>query len=208
VFILANLPTVDFPSPLLTFLLLIVQVLFGLGFYNELVILALSLRMRNYQFKLFEADPASSTVIGNLSDMFMGTIYLSAIVATLLTLVTVATETIIPLVIILLLIPLWSVTTFFFALIQFSLAKIISRMKCETLNSIHKKIESLGIDKNFMDEKTRRAYNWLLDYYDRVKATRSSAMNIRSSLGFLNSLLLPLLAFVLTNLSEIIKLVP
>jgi hypothetical protein len=121
---------------------------------------------------------------------------------------TVATETLVPLVIILLLIPMWSVTTFFFALIQFALAKIISKKKYETLNSIHKKIESLSIDKNFMDDRTRQAYNWLLDYYDRVKATRSSAMNIRSTLGFLNSLLLPLLAFVLTNLSEIIKLVP
>ena len=207
VFILAYLPTIDFPSPLLTFLLLIVQVLFGLGFYNELEILALSLRMRNYQFKLFEADPASSTIIGDLSDMFMGTIYLSAIVAALLTLVTVATETLVPLVIILLLIPLWGVTTFFFALIQFSLAKIISRKKYETLINIHKKIESLGIDKNFMDDKTRLAYNWLLDYYDRVKATRISAMNVRSTLGFLNSLLLPLLAFVLTNLDEIAKLI-
>jgi len=207
VFILAYLPTIDFPSPVLTFLLLIVQVLCGLGFYNELVILALSLRMRNYQFKLFEADPASSTVIGDLSDIFMGTIYMSAIVAALLTLVTVATEILILLVIILLLIPLWGVTTFFFALIQFSLAKIISRKKYETLNNIHKKIESLSIGQNFMDEKTRQAYNWLLDYYDRVKATRSSAMNIRSTLGFLNSLLLPLLAFVLTNLDEIAKLV-
>jgi hypothetical protein len=208
VFILAYLPTIDFPSPILMFLLLIIQVFFSLGFYNELVILALSLRMQNYQFKLFEADPASSTVIGNLSDMFMGTIYMSAIVAVLLTLMTVATETLVPLVIILLLIPMWSVTTFFFALIQFALAKIISRKKYETLNNIHKKIESLGIDKNFMDEKTRQAYNWLLDYYDRVKATRSTAMNIRSSLGFLNSLLLPLLAFVLTNLDEIAKLIP
>lgn len=204
VYLLAYLPTVDFPTPGLLILLLIVQVFFAMGFYNELVFLTLLSRMQNYQFDLFESDPADSTVIGNLSSMFMGTIYLSAVISTLLTLVAVATQNFTPLAIFLILIPLWSVTTFFFVLIQFSLAKIITKKKDETLNSIHKKIESLKIGQNFMDEKTREAFNWWLDYYKKVKQTRNSAMNPGSTLGFLNSLLLPLLTFVLTNLGTLL----
>ena len=200
VYLLAYLPTVDFPAPGLLILLLIVQVFFAMGFYNELVFLSLLSRIQNYQFDLFESDPADSTVIGNLSSMFMGTIYLSAVISALLTLVVVATKTFTPLVIFLLLIPLWGVTTFFFVMIQLSLAKVITKKKDETLNSIHKKIESLKIGQNFMDEKTREAFNWWLDYYKKVKQTRNSAMNPGSTLGFLNSLLLPLLTFVLTNL--------
>ena len=201
VYLLAYLPTVDFPTPGLLILLLIVQIFFGMGFYNELVFLSLLSRMRNYQFDLFESDPADSTVIGNLSGMFMGTIYLSAVVSALLTLVVVGTKTFITLTIFLLLIPLWSITSFFFVLIQLSLAKIITKKKDETLNNIHKKMDTLKIGQNFMDEKTREAFNWWMDYYKKVKGTRNSAMNPGSTLGFLNSLLLPLLTFVLTNLN-------
>jgi hypothetical protein len=156
VYLLAYLPTVDFPTPGLLILLLIVQIFFGMGFYNELVFLTLLSRIQNYQFDLFESDPANSTVIGNLSGMYMGTIYLSAIVASLLTLVSVATKSFTPLVIFLLLVPLWGVTTFFFAVIQSSLAKIITKKKNETLNSIHKKIDSLNIGQNFMMKKLGR----------------------------------------------------
>jgi hypothetical protein len=204
VYLLAYLPTVDFPTLGLLILLLIVQVFFGMGFYNELVFLSLLSRMQNYQFDLFESDPANSTVIGNLSGMFMGTIYLSAVVSVLLTLVVVGTRTFTTLTIFLLLIPLWCVTSFFFIMIQLALAKIIARKKDETLNNIHKKMDSLQIGQNFMDEKTREAFNWWMDYYKRVKETRNSAMNPGSTLGFLNSLLLPLLTFALTNLNTFV----
>jgi hypothetical protein len=134
----------------------------------------------------------------------MGTIYLSAVVSALLTLVVVATKTFLTLTIFLLLIPLWGVTSFFFVMIQLSLAKIITKKKDETLNNIHKKMDSLKIGQNFMDEKTREAFNWWMDYYKKVKGTRNSAMNPGSTLGFLNSLLLPLLTFALTNLNTFV----
>jgi hypothetical protein len=46
-----------------------------------------------------------------------------------------------------------------------------------------------------------------MDYHDRIKSTADSALNFRSSLNFLNSLLLPVLAFVFTNLDKVTTLI-
>jgi len=204
---LALLTTGKFPNAGLTLAIALIQALFGLSFYNEMVFLSLPLRMRRYKFKLYAADPASSTLIGHLSNMFMTTVYLSALLVTILTFIAIATGSLFPAVIFLLLIPLWGIITVVFAIVQYSLAKIISDAKNETLNGIHTQIESLRIDDTYANADSRQTYNWLLDYYDRVKTMRSSAMNIRSTLGFLNSLLLPLLAFVLANFDKIIDLI-
>ncbi len=45
-----------------------------------------------------------------------------------------------------------------------------------------------------------------MDYHDRVKATRNSVLNLRAGLNFLNSLLIPLLAFILANLEKVLDL--
>jgi hypothetical protein len=164
--------------------------------------------MRIYKLKLYSADPASSTIIGHLSNMFMTTVYLSALLVTILTVIAIATGSLFPAVTFLLLVPLWGTITFVFVTIQYSLAHIISNGKNETLNTIHAQIERLRIDENYSNNDARQTYNWLLDYYDRVRATRGSAMNIRSTLGFLNSLLLPLLAFVLANFDRLLELIP
>ena len=50
------------------------------------------------------------------------------------------------------------------------------------------------------------AMNRLMDYHDRVRATRNSALDLRTSLSFLNSLLLPLIAFILANLDSLVEL--
>jgi hypothetical protein len=44
----------------------------------------------------------------------------------------------------------------------------------------------------------------LMDYHDRISNTPNSALNLRSSLNFLNSLLLPVLAFLIGNLKDVI----
>jgi hypothetical protein len=44
-----------------------------------------------------------------------------------------------------------------------------------------------------------------MDYHDRIEATPNSALNFRSGLNFLNSLLLPVLAFLIGNLKDVIS---
>ena len=48
--------------------------------------------------------------------------------------------------------------------------------------------------------------NKLLDYHDRIAATRNSALNLRAGLNFINSLLLPVIALLLANLEKILAL--
>ena len=43
-----------------------------------------------------------------------------------------------------------------------------------------------------------------MDYHDRIKSTPNSALNMRVSLNFLNSLILPILAFVITNYADMV----
>jgi hypothetical protein len=45
----------------------------------------------------------------------------------------------------------------------------------------------------------------LMDYHDRIRDTPNSALNFRAGLNFLNSLLLPILAFVAANLRDVVN---
>jgi len=58
-----------------------------------------------------------------------------------------------------------------------------------------------------MPSKDEREYlTWLFDYHERVKATPNSSIDLKSGIGFLNSLLLPVIAFILGNIDTILKL--
>jgi hypothetical protein len=86
------------------------------------------------------------------------------------------------------------------------MAKIITRAKWKKLNEIQAQIEKLEVEENIVEKETMEAVNRLMDYHDRIRATRNSALDLRAGLNFLNSLLLPLLAFLLGNLKEVLKL--
>ena len=79
----------------------------------------------------------------------------------------------------------------FFATNQIALGKIISRAKWKTLNEIQAQIEKLRAQEDIPGEKTLEHLGKLMDYHDRIKATRGSALDVGASLRFLNSLLLP-----------------
>jgi hypothetical protein len=46
----------------------------------------------------------------------------------------------------------------------------------------------------------------LMDYHDRIMGARSLALDVRTGLNLLNSLLLPLLAFLVSNLRNVLAL--
>jgi hypothetical protein len=100
----------------------------------------------------------------------------------------------------------WGLLAVLFVIIQAALSKIIARAKWKTLNEIQSQIERLRSQEEIPSEKTLAHLSQLMDYHDRVKATRNSALDLRSGLSFINSLLLPLLAFLLANLGEIVTL--
>jgi hypothetical protein len=179
---------------------------FALSFlYQFLLVILLSSSLRRYDLKLFAADPSSSELISRLSFILSLGIYLVASYASIATL-SAAPTGFIPAAGIILISVLWLPLIFIFILNQTSLSSIIRRAKWKTLKEIQAKVETLQAKRNFEDKETMDSINRLMDYHDRVKATRDSALDFRAYLNFLNSLLLPLLAFVLGNLNTILTL--
>jgi hypothetical protein len=173
--------------------------------YLVLIAVLLSARLRQYDLKLFAADPSSSELIIRLSSVLGSIVYFVAILAAYTTLISALIGQLLPLGIIVALV-LWLPIIALFILNQTSLSRIIRRAKWKTLNEAQAKIEKLRASKSFGSPKTMDAINKLMDYHDRVKATRDSALDFRTYLSLFNSLLLPLLAFILGNIDLVLKL--
>ena len=88
---------------------------------------------------------------------------------------------------------------------QYHLSDLITRAKWKLLNELQTKIEMLSEGEEIPDKDTLDRLSKLMDYHDRIKATPNSALNLRVSLNFLNSLLLPILAFILANFSDVVN---
>jgi len=174
--------------------------------YYLFLYLTLPARLSRYQFKLYAADPSSSEVIDHLSDMLNNVVYIAAVLAAIATLASVLFGLVTLTHIIRLVLTGWGPLIALFVINQYTLAKIITKAKWKKLSEIQAKIETLEAEEDIPSEKTLAHLGKLMDYHDRIKATRNSALDLRAGLNFLNSLLLPLLAFVLANLKEVLKL--
>lgn len=184
----------------------IILSMFSVAFvYIFFAVVLLSAKLRRYDLKLFSSDPSSSEILSRLSSELNFVIYFVAFYAAVLTLIS-AWIKVPPSFVIVLVVFLWIPITAMFALNQTSLSSIIRRVKWKTLNEIQMKVEKLQTSKNFGNQETMDAIKRLMDYHDRVKATRDSALDFRTYLSFINSLLLPLLAFLIGNLDLVLSL--
>jgi hypothetical protein len=175
-------------------------------YYYVFLFVAFPVRLSRYQFKLYMANPSSSEVINRLSEVLSYFVYITAALVAIGTLVFVFFGVVTLPNIVLLVLGGWGPLVALFLANQYALAKIITRAKWEKLNELQAKIEKLETEENIADKQTMEAVNRLMDYYDRIKATPNSALDLRTGLNFLNSLLLPLFAFVLTNLDKVLEL--
>jgi len=189
------------------FWLIILNMFNGAFFYQGFMVLLLPAMLRRYDLKLFAADPATSELLSRLSRELGSFLYFVAVYSAFSTFVMLALRA--PLTIgVFGVLFLWLPIIAMFVLNQTSLSSLVRRAKWKTLNEVQAKIEKLRVSKSFGSPKTMDAINKLMDYHDRVKATRNSAINSDAILGFINSLLLPLLAFLLGNLDKLIALLP
>ena len=175
--------------------------------YLFLMTILLSARLRRYELKLFAADPSSSKLISRLSSELGQVIYIVAVYA-IIGLISIGfVFGVVDLYVVIAQLLLgWLPIIALFILIQTSLSSIIRRAKWKTLNEIQSQVEELRATNNLKDKETMEAINRLMDFHDRVKATRNSAIDSRTILNFINSLLLPLLAFLLGNLDKVLLL--
>ena len=184
----------------------IVLSMFSTAFvYLLLGVVLLSAILRRYELRLFAADPSSSELVSRLSSELSFVVYFFAVYAAIITFLF-TWSGFLPSFVIIIMPGLWLPIIVLFILDQTSLSSIIRRAKWKTLNEIQTKVEKLQATENFAEKETIDSINRLLDYHDRVKATRNSAVNLGTALNFINSLLLPLIAFILGNLDLVLKL--
>jgi len=66
------------------------------------------------------------------------------------------------------------------------------------------KIEKLQAREEIPSEETLKHIRALIDYHDYVKSRRNSTFDIQTGLNFLNSLVFPVIGFLLGNRKEIL----
>jgi hypothetical protein len=190
-------------GPMLAFVLSFV--FYGAMIYYAILFYTLPNRLSRYHFKLYEPDPSSSALIHHLSNAFMHALYLFAFYAAITTVLT-AMEGLLVSVNMVRLVGWWAILTTLFVVFQYCLSRITTAGKYKSLGEVQTRIEQLLSKMDPEDKEAREGINWLMDYHDRIKSAPNSALHFRAILEFVNSLILPLLAFVLAHLKEIVSL--
>ena len=163
--------------------------------------------LNRYHFDLYTLDPSSSEVVGQLSRLLTFILYATMAYIVQLTIGLSYVEVLTaktPVSGFIFSAFVWAPTISLYASGQFHLSNIISRAKWKTLNEVQTKIEELNEAGKIPDKDTLERLDKLMNYHDRIRDTPNSALNFRAGLNFLNSLLLPVVAFVVANFKDVI----
>jgi hypothetical protein len=180
------------------------------GYYLYPFYLMFPPQLHRYHFDLYTPDPSSSEVVGRLSRLLSFILYVTMgyIIQLMIGLGAfdiLSEQTLLPGFLITLVVV--SPMVIMYAAGQYHLSDVIVRAKWKMLNEVQEKIEKLSGGKEIPDKDGLDRLSKLMDYHDRIKSTPNSALNFRASLNFLNSLLLPILAFILANLDKVMDVI-
>jgi hypothetical protein len=189
---------------LIAFLPLFIQM--GLLFYDFFRALSMPLRIQRYQFKLYQVDPASSDIIARLAGLFTAFIFLIAVIVGILSLLLGVFNPLPLYGSIFVLAVAWLPLFLAFGVTQRALRQIIKQGKQKALNEIQAKVEKLQAREEIPGEETLKHIRALIDYHDYIKSRRDSTLDLRAGLNFLNSLLFPVVGFLLGNLRELVSI--
>jgi hypothetical protein len=193
-------------GPFVTVILSCIQAVW-VGYYLIPFYLNFPLRLNRYQFDIFTLVPSSSELVGRLSRLLSYAFYVTMAYIVQLTfglsfVGVLTTETPVPGLLVSALV--WVPAVIMYISGQLDISNLIMQAKWKTLNEIQGKIEKLYSEQDVPDKDTLERLSKLMDHHDRIEETPNSALNFRSGLNFLNSLLLPILAFVIGNLKDVI----
>jgi hypothetical protein len=179
----------------------------GIFLWYIALFLSLALRLSRYRFDLYAADPSASEVIRHLSNLFNSLVFMLAVVMALFTLLWASSpEFLFSGLMIVSVLTSWGPVVTLFVFSQAALSRIIMAAKWEKLRQIQKKAERLESQEDIPSRDTLAHICALMDYHDRIMGARSLALDVRTGLNLLNSLLLPLLAFLVSNLRNVLAL--
>ena len=180
------------------------------GYYLYPFYLMFPPQLHRYHFDLYAPDPSSSEVVGRLSRLLSFILYVTMgfIIQLMIGLGffnVLSERTLVPGFLLTLLVI--SPMVIMYAAGQYHLSEMITRAKWKMLNEVQEKIEKLYGGEEIPDKDALERLSKLMDYHDRIQSTPNSALNFRASLNFLNSLLLPILAFVFANLDKVLDVI-
>lgn len=159
-----------------------------------------------YDFKLYPLDPSSSKIVRILAGMFNYILYGSLVMITIMTVVFTRFHIFTRVSVYIAIVLMWVTAITIFAFDQAILAKIIQKGKWETLNKIQAEIEELQTKDSVPSPETLAHIEKLVALHNNVNNTPNSALNFRSFLEFLNSLLLPTVGVLVGTIGDIREL--
>jgi hypothetical protein len=164
--------------------------------------LRLPLILGQQHYRVYAFDPSSTDFVQHLSDIFESAALLASIFAALFSLYFISRSSalLVRIISVFWLLAMWGMLGGMFLGAQFQLGKVIGRAKQETLSGIQARVEALYAGMENPDRDTLATIKELMELHGRVKATNNWAISFREGLRFLNTLLIPLLGFILANM--------
>lgn len=186
---------------------LISSMLFGLSSFLLYLIPSFSLLLGHYRYQLFDPDPAHSEVVERMKSVMNQFSYIVAFLSILVSLSTAFLGLFSNLLLSLIAFG-WFPLAVLFVTNQYSLRRIITRSKRKKLTALQSEIEHLESEGDWRRVEWFEQMKRLLDYYERVKGSTDTALDLRGGLDFVVQMLLPLLAFGLASLEFFATLRP
>ncbi|MFC2023575.1 hypothetical protein ACFLT5_02430 [Chloroflexota bacterium] len=178
----------------------------GFLIYYMFLFVLLPLRLGRCQFKLHTEDPVSTEVLLDWSKMMSFAAYMFAFMLATGTLFT-ATAATFRLRTLIFIIPRWLPLITLFVVNQMAMSGVITRSKRKSLNEVEAQMAALRPTGDPPEHENMQTLLWLWDYHDRIIGSRGSFLHLRGILNLVNTLLIPLLAFLVANRQALFELV-
>jgi hypothetical protein len=173
--------------------------------YYMFLFIVLPLRLSRCQFKLHAEDPVSTEVLAYWSGMMNFAAYMFAFMLATGTLFTVTLMTF-RLGTFIFIILRWLPLIALFVVNQIALSRVITLSKRKSLNEVETQMATMRPKEDPPNNETMETLLWLWDYHDRIKGTRNTILDIKGIMNLVNTLLIPLLAFLVANRKALIEL--
>lgn len=175
------------------------SLIIGLIMFYIPLILLLPIYLSRYTYDLYASNPSQSEIVHRIYTTLNQFLYISALYSAMGTFVAVSANTVSSTNLVSLITLSWGTIFFIFILNQGVLRKIITEAKWQKLRQIQSEIIQIESKQKLNQKDTIESLNRLADFHNRIYNTPNSILNFKTGLNFINSLLLPLLAFILAN---------
>ena len=172
------------------------------GWYFIVPAVTLSSRLTRYDLSLFDADPANSNLISSVCSMMYAALFVATAISTIFTagvyLLTRNLETLIAFSVIC----AWGPLVFTMLYYHYALFTVIRRTKISALLPVQAAALDLQHRVTSLDSSQLDRLGKLLDLHKRILGSNSTALDWKGALVTINTLLLPLLSFLVARLGK------